>query len=77
MQLEIYLWENDETGAEPVVRWADGLGQVLVGFNLPKDHVTVLGRSRDIEQLIATLKKALQRGDEVASRHTPSPSPQG
>jgi hypothetical protein len=74
MQLEIYLWENDETGPEPVVRWADGLGLALAGFNLPRDHVTVLGRRSDVEQLISALTRALERAEDVESRHTSSPA---
>lgn len=69
MQLEVYLWENQESGAEPVVRWADGLNQALVGFALPRDHVTVLGRRDEVLQLISTLQRALDRAKEVEARH--------
>jgi hypothetical protein len=69
MQLEVYLWENAEPEAEPVVRWADGMNQALVGFALPRDHVTVLGRRHEVSQLISTLQRALDRAKEVEARH--------
>ena len=69
MQLEIYLWENGESGAEPVVRWAEGLNETLVGFNLTRDHVTVLGRRHEVVELMSVLQRALGRAEEVERRH--------
>jgi hypothetical protein len=69
MQLEIYLWENDESGAEPVVRWAEGLNETLVGFNLSRDRVTVLGRRQEVVELMSVLQRALDRAEEVEGRH--------
>jgi hypothetical protein len=69
VELEVYLWENAESEAEPVVRWADGLNQALVGFALPRDHVTVLGRRHEVLQLISALQRALERAQEVEARH--------